>query len=148
MTEATKPVVRDFIYLDVEQLYSLYSQAFEGVADQIVESSLGQLETEESKKGPPLSGTSIEQRVAEASLRTESKVLHDYMYNRLEREIENKILSTSGVTKENYADRMKGAAMVKVVGSAEIDDFDWLTTFLKKYNDIAEAIAYATLSSD
>ena len=148
MTEAEKPVVRDFIYLDVEQLYSLYSQAFGGVADQIVESSFDELETQESRRGSPLSGKSLEQRVGEASLRTESKVLHDYMYNRLEREIKDSILPASGVTKDDYADRLKGAAMVKVAGSAEIDDFDWLTTFLKKYNKIAEAIAYATLSSD
>jgi hypothetical protein len=56
--------IRDFIYVDADRLYSLYSQVFEGVADQIVESFIAGLATTDSQKGPLLQGSSTEAQVA------------------------------------------------------------------------------------
>lgn len=72
-------VVRDFIYVDVERLYSLYSQVFEGVADQIVQSYMAASATTDSQKESLLRGGSIEAQVAEVSRRTENKLLYDHM---------------------------------------------------------------------
>ena len=82
-------VVRDFIYLDIDRLNSLYSQVFEGVARSITESIVRHEQRTEETKGTPLSGRTLEEQMADASRQTRSKVLYDHMYNRLEAELQD-----------------------------------------------------------
>jgi len=82
-------IVRDFIYLDVDRLNSLYSQVFEGVARSITESIVRHEQRTEETKDTPLSGRTLEEQMADASRQTRSKVLYDHMYNRLEAELQN-----------------------------------------------------------
>jgi hypothetical protein len=76
-------VIRDFIYVDVERLYSLYSQIFEGVTDQIVQSYMDASASVSSDSGTESRqrAVSIEAQVAEMSRRTENKFLYDHMYS-------------------------------------------------------------------
>src|SRR5687767_786300 len=113
-------VIRDFIYVDVERLYSLYSQVFEGVANQIIQSYIDASSTMNSQKGSPLSGASVEAKVAEMSRRTENKFLYDHMYNLFEVEIKNAILESPEITRDNYHGILSQAFMIKVSGAAEI----------------------------
>ena len=84
--------VRDFIYLDVEKLYSLYSQVFEGVADRIVQSYIDSLELKEApRKTLLLRDSDVETKVIEVSRRTENRFLYDHMYNQLEGKLGNTI---------------------------------------------------------
>ena len=141
-------IIRDFIYVDVERLYSLYSQVFEGVADRIVQSYVNGLWQKDSQKGPPFRGSSSEAQIAEVSLRTENKFLYDHMYNRLEKEITESILGQSIINPENFREILKQAFMVKVSGTAEIEDYNRFKAFTEKFNSIAEAIAYASAHSE
>ena len=43
-------IIRDFIYMDKDRLYSLYSQAFEGVIEAFIESYSNSLQSEENNK--------------------------------------------------------------------------------------------------
>ncbi len=141
---SAKKFVREFIYMDVERLYSLYSQVFEGVADQIVQSYIDGISSKDSQKSKFLKGSSIEAQVAEVSRRTENKILYDHMYNRLEEKLKNVIFEPSELSSENYEKILSDTFMIKIKGTAEIEDYNRMSHFLEKFNSIAEAIAYAS----
>jgi hypothetical protein len=136
--------IRDFIYVDTERLNSFYSQAFEGVADRIVQSYVGGLVSTETQQFSKESG-SLEAQVAEASLRTESKFLYDHMYNILESQVGSRILEPSGITLENYLEKIKDAYLLRVHGSPEIEDYQRMREFMDQFNSLADAIAYSTV---
>lgn len=140
-------IVRDFIYIDIDRLYSFYSQVFEGVADQIVQSYLNSSKTTDFQKASPLKGKAIEAQIAEASYRTESKILYDHMYNQLEERISNAILSFKEVNEHNFQAKLRDYSLIKVQGKAEIEDYKRMSHFMEKFNLLAEAIAYAIISS-
>jgi len=140
MTEAPK-IMKDFIFLDVERLYSLYSQVFEGVADQIIkhyESSMAHGDTQE---GP--AGSETASKVVELSRRTENKFLYDHMFNRLEEELGKSVVDASSVKREDAREVIANALLIKIKGSAEIEDYSRLQEFIKDFNRLGDAIAYA-----
>lgn len=149
ITERTmSKLIRDFIYVDVERLYSLYSQVFEGVADQIVQSYMDASSSSDTQKESLLKGGSMEARVAEVSRRTENRFLYDHMYNILEEEVRDAIFESPNVTANNFREVLAGAFLVKIKGAAEIEDYGRLNTLMDKFNEIGEAIAYASVVSD
>jgi hypothetical protein len=139
---------RDFIYLDVDRVYSLSSQVFEGLIDEVRTSLEGRMESSDSQRGRPLSGSEATESVLESQNRTEIRVLHDHLYNELEDHIVVPSppwgeLDSSGLIKwfnEN--------PYLKVRGPAEIEDFDWMSRFVEAFNELGERIAYAMLSGD
>lgn len=134
MTTEDKKIIRDFIYLDVDRLYSLYSQVFEGVTQEIVDSLLinreeGDIKQEDEK--------SLESKVARASLTTEKKFLYDYMYTRVEGEMAP-LLWTSGAEGKEVVPNV--GQFLKVSGQASIQESKRLIEFLSNFNKIGEAI--------
>lgn len=140
---AESAVIRDFIYIDADRLYSLYSQVFEGVAEHIVESVINSSEATDSQKGPLLQGSSVDTQVAEATLRTENKSLYDFMYSRLENRLGTAVIHASEITINDYREKLSEAFLVKVSGTAEIEDYTRLDTFMQRFNDLATAIGYS-----
>jgi hypothetical protein len=139
--------IRDFVYLDGDRLYSLYSQVFEGVADQIVKSKLlGEVQTE-SQKGGLLAGQIAEAQFAEVTQLTENKVLHDHMYEQLEAKLAELIKVPSEITKENYRSELAGSFILKVSGRVEIQDYDSVRLFAERFNEIVGGIAFASVVS-
>ncbi len=140
--------IRDFIYLNVESLYSVYSQAFEGVTASIVESLVGSHESTESPRKLPLPlGSDIETKVIEVSRRTENKFLYDHMYNQLEDRLGNAIYSVIGQGEEALDSGVASSFAVKVSGTAEIEDFHWVGELTSNFNKIGSALHYITTAS-
>ena len=73
--------LRDFIYIDKNRMYSLYSQLFEGVVESLVRSV--SYSTEEQKKDRKL-----EESIIDASVKVQNVVLFDHIYNTLEDKIQ------------------------------------------------------------
>lgn len=138
-----KKVIRDFIYLDIDRLYSLYSQTFEGLAEKIIQSYTDQLTNVSQQSGQFLSGNIAKSEVGEVSSRVENKILHDHMYNKLEKELTHLIYDASNLTLDNYYENLSGKFMIKVSGFSEINDYKRINEFMDKFNDLAEAIAYS-----
>ena len=137
--------VRDFIYLDVEKLYSLYSQVFEGVADRIVQSYIDSLESKEApRKTLLLRDSDVETKVIEVSRRTENRFLYDHMYNQLEGKLGNTIFNIAEAPTENYAQTLKQVFAIRVTGSAEIEDFQRIRQFFDQFNSMGSALHYIT----
>lgn len=125
--------VRDFLYLDGQRLYSLYSQVFEGVAESVVRRVLSEAAQTKDEKKAATSATIIE-----ASDRTERVVLHDWMYSRLETKLEPIFRDPS-----NLSGNLTYAPLIRVEGWVEFEDYTRMNTFFDKFNDLAKAITYA-----
>jgi hypothetical protein len=135
--------IRDFVYLDADRLNSLYSQVFEGVAEEIIKSRLyGELE-KNSQKGEITKGQIAEAQFSEVKQTTENKVLYDYMYSQLEAKIAGGVLEPSGITAENYRALLSNAFMIKVKGKTEIEDYNRVKVFAKKFNELVGKLAFA-----
>lgn len=141
MSQKSKKI-RDFIYLDGDKLYSLYSQVNEGLANQIVQSKLKGEQQQKSQESPVGEGGSVESLYSDLIHSTESKVLHDYMYAQLEEQIKSSISEPTNVTKDNYREKFKDTFLVKVKGNAEIADYERLKQILENINKMAQGIAY------
>lgn len=140
-------IIRDFLYEDIDRLYSIYSQVFQGVAGQIVESFTNQAASKESGRSAPLTGRTLEEQVVELSTHMQVKWLHDHMYNTLEEKLGSVMIEDPELTPGNYEQVLSGCFLLKVQGAAEISDYHRLTTFLEKYNELGEAIAFSHLLS-
>ncbi len=140
-------IVRDFIYVDGDRLYSLYSQVFEGVAERIIQSYIDELTSTDTQKASPLGGASAATQVAEASRRTENRLLYDHMYSQLEAKLTSAITEPTGLSQDNYVDELSRTFMIKVRGAAEIEDYERLQAFIANFNALGQAIAYAGMMS-
>lgn len=136
MTErGSNNMLKDFIYIDRDRLYSLYSQLFQGIAESIVEAfSSGKEDTKKER--------SLEQNLIEASYKVKNVILFDHIYNSLEDKLAPQLLQVNEST--TLAD-LQPSSFVKVTGRATIEDFERLTFLLKNFNDIG--VAFATMTT-
>ncbi len=148
MSSEKQLIIRDFIYVDVDRLYSLYSQVFEGVAEKIVQSYMDSSAKLDQQKGSIASGSATEAQVAELSSTTESKILYDHMYNSLEFKLKKSILEVSEIPPDDYIKTLSKAFMIKVRGTAEIEDYSRANVFMEKVNSLGEAVAYSITQSE
>lgn len=139
MTESgLNSVLRDFIYIDKDRLYSLYSQLFKGVAESMVEAfSSGKEDTKKER--------SLEQNLIEASYKVRNVILFDHIYNSLEDRLAPQLLVVDKSTA--FGDLTPGS-YIKVTGKATIEDFERLIFLLKNFNDIGMALAHMKLHND
>lgn len=100
--DVNSTIVRDFIYIDVERLYSFYSQVFGGVAEQIIKSVGKGHERTDAQLSSPRQGKSYEEQVTDLSQRTETAILHDYLYKRLEERLGEAIKELGQLSLTNY----------------------------------------------
>jgi hypothetical protein len=147
MTTSNRPI-RDFIYLDADRLYSFYSQAFEGIAERIVQSYIDRLASSERETPRLMQAAVVGSEVAEITARSESRVLHDHMYNQLEDRLAPSIRTPTGMTRENYRETLERGFLVKVSGTAEMEDWTRLEQITDKFNELGEAIAYSIAMSE
>ncbi len=138
MTEKDSNVVlRDFIYIDKERMYSLYSQLFEGVVESLVESV--SYSNEEAKKDKKL-----EETIIDASVKVQNVVLFDHIYNTLEAKLQPQIQIIDSQT--SYED-IKPNSIVKITGHVVIEDYEHLSYLMQNFNEIGIALATLTLTS-
>jgi hypothetical protein len=137
MTKSER-TIRDFLYLDLDRMYSLYSQVFEGVAGQMIESFTSQAATTESGKARPFSGRTLEDQIVELSNRTQVKWLHDHMYSTLEERLRGVTIENPKVTVKDYERTLAGCFLLKVAGAAEIADFHACELFSKNSTSLGK----------
>src|SRR5467141_514404 len=65
------------------------------------------------------------------------------MYSQLETRIAAGVLEPSGVTPENYREHLSDAFMIKVKGKTEIEDYNRVKVFAKKFNELVGKLAFA-----
>jgi hypothetical protein len=147
MTDAGTTTVRDFIYVDVERVYSLYSQLFKGIVDRIVDSLEGSEDSTKSQRGPVLQGSVVESSVSELQRRTEVRVMYDEIYNRLENRISEGVIDQRIVDKASLQEILSKTPYIKATGPAEIEDMQRMLMFMKDFNEMGVALAQCMIAS-
>lgn len=145
MSETKTKKIREFIYIDVPKLYSMYSQIFEGVTDQIVEQRINQLLTGETINRR---NETAESEATEVSKRTESGFLHDHMYTRLEEKLATSLVDGNSIEPLQAKDNLLTNPLVKVSGRAEIEDYSRLKQFFEEFNRVGEIITFSNVTND
>lgn len=145
MSEAVTKTIREFIYIDVPKLYSMYSQIFEGVTDQVVEQRINQLLTGETTSHR---GSTVESEATEASKRTESGFLHDHMYTRLEEKLASSLVDGNSIEPAQAKSELLTNPLVKISGRAEIEDYDRLKQFFDEFNRMGEIVTFSKVTSN
>ncbi|EPW7001993.1 DUF6414 family protein [Vibrio parahaemolyticus] len=146
-------MIKNFIYLDEQKLYSFSSQLFEGITDYVLNEEFLDKSTEKSSKdGTPITSSQVIANVIrETSRTTEKKFLHDHAFNLFEKEIlsTNKLLdltSTDLSSIESIATTDK--PFVKVTAQGHFIDLQELSHLFSHFNEIGKAIAVLPLTED
>lgn len=129
--------LRDFIYIDKNRMYSLYSQLFEGVVESLVKSV--SYSSEEQKKEKK-----IEETIIDASEKVQNVVLFDHIYNTLETKMADSILIIDDDTTKGD---ITPSSIIKVSGYVTIEDYEHLSYLMKNFNEIGLALANMQLWS-
>lgn len=123
--------LRDFIYIDNNRLYSLYSQLYEGVVESLVESISYSSENQRTEK-------KLEETIIDASVKTQNVILYDHIYNSLEEKMyPNLLIIDEKTIKENITP----TSIIKVSGYVTIEDYEHLSFLMGNFNEIGLALA-------
>ncbi|WP_417370314.1 hypothetical protein [Flavobacterium beibuense] len=143
-------MIKNFIYLDEQKLYSFSSQLFEGVTEYFLNQHAYEHEEQETQRGTITSGRAIADAVKEASSSTSKKFLHDYSFNLFEAELIKKELLLD-VTDDNFTFEQicnSGKSFVRIRSKGKFVDTKEIQELFKHFNEIGHAIAAAQLTPD
>lgn len=138
--------IKAFLYLDEYKMYSISSQIFEGLTDQIVHSREKETSESEQQKGPVASGRILADIAAERTQISEHRFLHDFAYTLFEEKLvdEGAVLEIQPGISPDWFGKLDAARFVKVRGTALITDVEVVTETMEKFNAIGEAITFVT----
>lgn len=131
--------IRDFIYLDSDRMYSLYSQVFEGVAEHVTKTFVNKYTTDILAK-KVLNNGEARSSTEESLSEIESKIMYDNLYSKLEEKLNKVIKTVDSKTDELSIKDIKDTFMFKVVGNAFVHDYTRLAEYTTKFNDIGSII--------
>lgn len=135
--------IRNFVYLDVEKMYSLSSQIFEGVTEYVLNESQTESSNSESQKGPVGSGKILGDILKQQDKRSERKFLNDYSYTLFEDKlIENdRVIEISEKNSyEKINTLVSNKSFIKVKGKAIFNDIQSIQHTLTNLNKIGESL--------
>jgi hypothetical protein len=137
--------IRDFLYLDADFLRSLYAQAFEGVTEQFIEENRAS-EARSNSLSSSESSTYITAELGRESLRNESRVLHDFMFTRLQERLSPAIFDVNANDDPSTtSSRLQNEFLISIQGKADLDDYDRMLSFVGDFDKIAGALATLTM---
>lgn len=136
-----------FIYLDEYKMYSLSSQLFEGLTEEIVQISSRSKEETEEQKGPLRSGKLLADIVSDSEGRQERRFLYDYAYTVFEQQlIDDGRVVTVSPTKRPESDAFDTPHFVKVSGRMTFHDLAAIQRTAREINRFMTAIQYVSTS--
>lgn len=138
-------MIKNFIYLDEEKMYSLSSQLFEGITEYILDETESEAEKSENQKGPVGSGRILGDILKSTDRRSEKKFLNDYSYSLFEAELisRDKVCTVSKentLTADQYTDKHFVKATTKII----FNDINSIKHILSNFNELGESFAYVT----
>ncbi|NRF60933.1 DUF6414 family protein [Vibrio coralliilyticus] len=146
-------MIKNFIYLDEQKLYSFSSQLFEGITDYVLnEQYLDKATEKSSKDGTPITSSQVIANVIrETSRTTEKKFLHDHAFNLFEQEV----LSTDQLLDLTTAELSSldsiantDKPFVKIKAQGHFIDLQELSHLFSYFNDIGQAVAVLPLTQE
>lgn len=137
-------MIKNFIYLDEEKMYSLSSQLFEGVTEYVLNESLSGKNVSEEQKGPVGSGRILGDILRNSERKTEKKFLNDYSFTIFEKKLledERVSIVPDAALTEPFSENK---SFIKITSKATFNDINSINTTLKNFNTIGKALAHVT----
>lgn len=139
-------MIKSFIYLDEQKMYSLSSQIFEGITEYVLNENGSENQDSESQKGPVGSGKVLADVIKISSKSTEKKFLHDYSFTVFEKYLkeEGRVLdlSSSSISLDDLKLSINDFSFIKVKARAVFNDVEKITELFTEFNTIGEALAH------
>lgn len=139
-------MIKSFIYLDEQKMYSLSSQIFEGITEYVLRESSSENQDSESQKGPVGSGKILADVIKNSNKSTEKKFLHDYSFTVFERHLneEGRILdlSISPIELDKVKASINDFSFIKIKARAVFNDANKIAELFTEFNTIGEALAH------
>lgn len=144
--------IRDFVYVDIERLKSIISQLEEGLVVNAEESRGDTLGTN-ANAGVGIYGLLKGEVEAEVQLHkniSETKSLHDYIYNKVEATLLDadklhKIPSDNYNDPDSTRDSLTNTSFILIEGYVNINDFKQLRELLENFGDLSLFLAKCQL---
>lgn len=138
-------MIKNFIYLDEEKMYSLSSQLFEGVTEYVLNESSSEQGESEEQKGPVGSGRVLGDILRSSERNTEKKFLNDYSYAIFEKKLlEDKMVLNLNGDKTEETKLSTDKSFIKITSKATFNDMNTISNTLKRFNEIGKALAHLT----
>lgn len=147
--------IRDFIYIDIERVKSILSQLEEGLIDemQVMHGNSGS-----TTLGGEAGLLGIFKATADSEIQfhrelSETKSLHDYIYNKVESLLlnENQLVRIPNQEIRTYSSRLRDSigntSFILAKGKVTINDFSRLRKLLENYEELSKFIAKCVISS-
>lgn len=134
-------IIKSFIYLDNDKMYSISSQLFEGLTEYILQDQRTSATEDDQQNGHLLSGSIMSEIFKMEKGFSEKRFFHDYAYSLFEKELADRELLTTiedGSDFGNISDKQ----FVKVRGKAYFNDYKALKETVSKFNEIGSALGY------
>ncbi len=139
-------MIKSFIYIDEQKMYSLSSQLFEGITEYILSENSDRNEESETQKGPVGSGKILADVIKSSSKETEKKFLHDYSYVVFEKYLLKKGKVLELTTPFLSLDELKASidkfSFIKIKAKAIFNDVEKITELFSGFNTIGEALVH------
>lgn len=141
-------MIKSFIYLDEQKMYSLSSQIFEGITEYILREGEEGTETTEEQRGPVGSGRVLADAIKKSSKSTERKFIHDYAFTVFEKSLaqEGRVVELSapceGLSQSDIFGLVKTSSLVKIKARATFHDFGKMAGMFSDFNKIGHSISY------
>jgi hypothetical protein len=149
--------IRDFIYMDIERLKSIISQAEEGLLSTSIDTKSNAREVTGNIEGSILGFLKSVGgvRFLWQNQATETKSLHDNIYNKVEEVlIRNELLMkipgyilSEDMENEEYRNMLSDNSFVLANGKVNINDFTQMRIMVEKFNDLGNFFAHCAISS-
>lgn len=138
-------MIKNFIYLDEEKMYSLSSQLFEGVTEYVLNQTISEKGESEEQKGPVGSGRVLGDILRNSERNTEKKFLNDYSYTIFEKKLlENDMVLVAPDAEQAFEGNIGKMSFIKITSKATFNDINSINETLKNFNDIGKALAHVT----
>lgn len=139
-------MIKNFIYLDEDKMYSLSSQIFEGITEYVLNESSSDNQETETQKGPVGSGKVLADVIISSSKATEKKFFHDYSFTLFENHLikQGRVLELKNPVQplEQLKASVNDFSFIKIKAKSTFNDVKKITELFSEFNTIGEAIAH------
>lgn len=142
--------MKNFLYLDVEKMYSLSSQVFAGVTEYVISESSAQREDVTSQDGPHGSGRVVGDILRKEGRQSEKRFLHDHSYVLFEDALRSagKVIDVGTDFSEGDRGSAEDRKFIKVRARGMFNDADSLIYMVENMNTMGKALTHVTSRPD
>jgi hypothetical protein len=138
------------VYLDEYKMYSISSQIFEGLTEDIVHYSERRKDVSEQQRGPVGSGRILADIASDTDTRQERRYLFDYAYTVFEKRLldDGLVLDLDSSSSPDQLGRLTEFSYLRVTGNLRLIDLAAATQMTRDFNKMMAALNYITSAGD